>query len=34
MRGSIDYRDPAGIADPASESGDALYEVTHGAKVQ
>ncbi|GMS86183.1 hypothetical protein PENTCL1PPCAC_8358, partial [Pristionchus entomophagus] len=26
-------RDPAGIADPASESGDALYEVTHGAKV-
>ncbi|GMS96130.1 hypothetical protein PENTCL1PPCAC_18305, partial [Pristionchus entomophagus] len=26
-------RDPAGIADPASPSGDALYEVTHGAKV-
>ena len=25
-------RDPAGIADP--ESGDALYEVTHGAKVR
>ncbi|GMT24136.1 hypothetical protein PFISCL1PPCAC_15433, partial [Pristionchus fissidentatus] len=26
-------RDPAGIADPASESGEALYEVEHGAKV-
>ncbi|GMT11293.1 hypothetical protein PFISCL1PPCAC_2590, partial [Pristionchus fissidentatus] len=26
-------RDPAGIADPASESGAALYEVEHGAKV-